>query len=119
VAIPAAVFNDQVDRFVSRLSDGTVRNQLAHGGAYALAGTSFVSKLGADASTVIGVYTDSLQTVWLVGLAFALLGFVLVGLERHIELRSTLETDFGLAEKAEAKAEDGVVQIQGPKGNVK
>ncbi|KAF4211452.1 hypothetical protein CNMCM5878_002618 [Aspergillus fumigatiaffinis] len=119
VAIPAAVFNDQVDRFVSRVSDGTVRNQLAHGGAYALAGTSFVSKLGADASTVIGVYTDSLRTVWLVGLAFALLGFVLVGLERHIELRPTLETDFGLAEKAEAKAEDGVVQTQEPKGNVK
>ncbi|EAW11039.1 putative MFS multidrug transporter [Aspergillus clavatus NRRL 1] len=117
VAVPAAVFNDQVDRFVSRVSDLTVRNQLAHGGAYALAGTSFVSKLGADASTVLGVYTDSLRTVWLVGMALALLGFVLVGLERHIELRPTLETDFGLEEVA-AKAEDGVIQTREPNGNM-
>ncbi|KAE8163405.1 major facilitator superfamily domain-containing protein [Aspergillus tamarii] len=96
VEIPAVVFNGQVDRFLGRVSDATVRGKLAHGGAYSLAGTSFLSQLSEEAGAVRSIYTDSLRTVWQVGMAFALLGFALVVVEKHIELRTTLETDFGL-----------------------
>ncbi|KAK2874941.1 hypothetical protein FQN49_001915 [Arthroderma sp. PD_2] len=98
VAIPAVVFNGQVDRFIHKVHDSVLRNKLAHGGAYSLVGTPLLEDLGPDEGPVRSVYTDSLRTVWQVGMAFGLLGFVLVGVQKHIELRTTLETNFGLQE---------------------
>ena len=42
---------------------------------------------------------QSLKTVWLVGLAFAGLGFVATFLEEEITLRTKVSTKFGIDEK--------------------
>ncbi|EFE39247.1 hypothetical protein TRV_06069 [Trichophyton verrucosum HKI 0517] len=117
VAIPAVVFNGQVDRFLGKVGDPALRDKLARGGAYSLVGTSFFEGLGSEKGAVQSVYTDSLRTVWQVGMAFGLLGFVLVGVQKHIELRTTLETDFGLEETPQQRdtaAEDGAATTNEP-----
>ncbi|KAF2201928.1 hypothetical protein GQ43DRAFT_370273, partial [Delitschia confertaspora ATCC 74209] len=50
---------------------------------------------------VVGVYTDSLQFVWQVAIRICGVAFLLVGLERHYELRKTVESKFGIAEEDE------------------
>ncbi|KAK0721230.1 hypothetical protein B0T21DRAFT_423599, partial [Apiosordaria backusii] len=60
----------------------TVRASLANGGAYSYA-----------------PQVRHLTVVWLAGLGFALFGFLLVFLERHVDMRVTLETEFGLEER--------------------
>ncbi|KAF3483154.1 uncharacterized protein GIQ15_02478 [Arthroderma uncinatum] len=110
VAIPAVIFNGQVDRFLGKVHNAALRDKLARGGAYSLVGTPLLKNLGPDEGAVQSVYTDSLRTVWQVGMAFGLLGFVLVGVQKHIELRTTLETEFGLEETSGQKdgsAEEG------------
>lgn len=59
---------------------------------------------------VISLYSDSLKLVWQVAIGFAGLGFLLVFVEKEINLRTVLKTDYGIAEmeksaKKESKAE--------------
>ena len=44
----------------------------------------------------LDVYSKALRDVWYVGLAFALVGFLLVFVEEHVDMRVTLENDFDL-----------------------
>jgi hypothetical protein len=48
---------------------------------------------------IIGVYTESLKTMWQVAITLALLGFLAVFVQRHIALRTELNTEFGLKER--------------------
>ena len=48
---------------------------------------------------MISVYVDALKTVWQVAIAFSCLAFFCVFIEKHIELRKELNTEFGLEEK--------------------
>ena len=54
---------------------------------------------------VESVYVCALQTVWQVAIAFSLLGFLLVFGEKHVELRTELQTEFGLDEGNEKTVE--------------
>ncbi|TVY90020.1 Efflux pump, partial [Lachnellula willkommii] len=90
-AIPLAVFNSRSNSLVAaHLHDNeTARALLANGGAYTLAaGGSLYSVLGLDdnpslEATVKGIYINSLKLCWQVGLAFALLGFLLTFLVKE------------------------------------
>lgn len=117
VAIPLAVFNSKVDSLAAdRLSDNfQARAKLSNGGAYTLAaGGALYPELGLDGNadlqaTIKSIYVDSLQLCWQVGLAFALLGFLLTFMARELHMRTELETEFGLAddskkENVQAKA---------------
>ena len=45
---------------------------------------------------VVRVYFGALKAVWQVAIAFAALGFRLSGLEKEVELRQTLKTEYGI-----------------------
>ncbi|KAI1392622.1 putative multidrug resistance protein fnx1 [Hypoxylon trugodes] len=110
VAIPAAIFNSMVNSLVGRLDDPHMRDLLSNGGAYSLASGEFISSLNYDPAlkdAVKGIYTDSLARCWQVGIAFALLGFLMSLVVKEIPLRTNLETKFGLEESDSKDAEKG------------
>ncbi len=112
-AIPLAVFNSKAESLVAaRLEDNArARTLMANGGAYTLAaGGTVYSALGLDENpsleaTVKSIYVDSLKLCWQVGLAFALLGFLLTFLAKELPMRTELETEFGMAEESEKRSD--------------
>ncbi|KAG8160712.1 hypothetical protein KVR01_008976 [Diaporthe batatas] len=100
ITLPSIIFNDRFDHFAGRISDAGVRSQLTNGAAYSYASSSLIGSLtGSLRNEVISVYTDALRSVWLGAVGFAAFGFFLVFVEKHIALRTDLETNFGLEEK--------------------
>ncbi|OJJ99623.1 hypothetical protein ASPACDRAFT_60463 [Aspergillus aculeatus ATCC 16872] len=105
LSVPAAIFNNQFDKYASSISDSTVRNMLSGGNAYSYASSATISALPTQVrSETIDVYSRSLRVVWQVSIAFSGLSFLLCFLEKNIKLRSHLETQYGLKEK---EAKDG------------
>ncbi|KAI1401836.1 putative multidrug resistance protein fnx1 [Hypoxylon fuscum] len=99
VAIPAAIFNSQVNKLLGRLTDENVRNLLANGGAYGLASGDFIASFNSDPplkAQVKGIYVDSLQLCWQVGIGFSLLGFLIALVIKEVPMRTELETEFGM-----------------------
>lgn len=93
--IPSIVFNSGIDARIQYIDNPSVREALGHGGAYSYA-PSVRNLEGETLKQVLYVYQEALRIVWLVGLAFAVVGFLLVFAEKHVALRTTLETEFGL-----------------------
>ena len=99
VTIPSIVFNGQFDKYSYRIGDATVRAALANGAAYGFASGGFIPELAPETRIeVVGVYVSALRTVWQVAIAFACLGFFCVFVEKHVELRRELHTEYGLDE---------------------
>lgn len=112
VTLPSIIFNNSFDKHIGRITDPVVRSNLRNGAAYAKVSGGFVSSLPEKIrGEVIGVYVDALRVVWEVVLAFAGLGFVVVFLERHVELRRELDTEFGL--KGRERVEHGSLEVGG------
>lgn len=115
VAIPSAIFNNECSRLARELTDTRVAQLLTGGRAYQYATAAFVKGIE-DESTrrdVVDVFTGALRTVWLIGIAFAGLGFLLVFVEKEIELRKELNTEFGMEERKKdddlpRRSEDGI-----------
>ncbi|KAI0101854.1 major facilitator superfamily domain-containing protein [Nemania sp. FL0031] len=97
--IPAVVFNSRVNANLGMVSDPIVRDALADGGAYGFA-VNVKYLTGQTLQQTLDVYTSSLRIVWFVALAISLVGFLLVFGEKHVELRETLETEYGLTSEA-------------------
>ena len=58
---------------------------------------------------------DALRTVWQVAIAFSCLGFLCVFIEKYIELRKQLDTDYGLKEsQASASSPEGILAYHEP-----
>ncbi|KAI0383472.1 hypothetical protein F5Y04DRAFT_278649 [Hypomontagnella monticulosa] len=95
------------------VDDTSVSAAPANGGAYSFA-LSVKDLTGATLEQTLHVYTEAMRIVWFVGLAFALLGSLLVFAEKHVDMRITLETEFGLEGAKEAKeiesAERGITE---------
>ena len=97
VTLPSIIFNNQFDKHLNTISDVDLRNILANGKAYGYATSGYITSLsGTLREEVVTAYSNSLHTVWQVALAFSLLGFLVVFVEKHIKLRTDLETEFGL-----------------------
>jgi EmrB/QacA subfamily drug resistance transporter len=111
ITIPAIVFNAQVSKNVGRItSDVALQSKLAGGDATGYTSKAFLETLDpATRQQVTSLFADSLQIAWYVGLAFALLGFFLSFGEKEIELRTTLDTEYGLNDKkTEKDKRDGI-----------
>jgi MFS family permease len=114
ITIPSIVFNSQFDQRLHQISDAQARMDLAGGGAYGLVSEGYVQALPLNIQQeIVVIYTEALKTVWEVGVGFALFGFLLVFLERHIDLRKDLKTEYGVAhdgvkDTAEAQRETTV-----------
>ncbi|GFF96212.1 uncharacterized MFS-type transporter C1399.02 [Aspergillus udagawae] len=108
LSVPAAIFNNQFDKFASSISDSSVRDMLTGGKAYSYASSATINALPAQVrAETIDVYSRSLRVVWQVSIGFSGLSFLLCFLEKNIKLRSHLETDYGLKEKEAKEGSDG------------
>jgi MFS family permease len=99
VAVPAAIFNNRLDALVAQgaISDSQVAQTISAGGAYQAASAAFVKQFAPAVQTEIrAVYMQATQRVFQVAIIFAGLAFLLSLFEKEVELRKTLETDFGL-----------------------
>ncbi|EHK42446.1 uncharacterized protein TrAtP1_002544 [Trichoderma atroviride] len=105
ISIPAAIFNAQFDSLLHLIDDVGIRDRLSNGKAYSYANAELINSFpDGPRAQVIEVYTRSLRLTWYVSLGFAVLGFLLCFVEKEIDLRQTLETDFGLeSETKDAK----------------
>ena len=111
VAIPAAIFNTRFASIIAGAGyagDPALVQLLQGGNAYQQASGEVVLALPANVqNVVIEAYTGALQLVWYVSLAFAGSGLLLAFAEKEVEMRTTLETAFGLEEEGE-KEKNGV-----------
>ncbi|KAJ5274001.1 hypothetical protein N7478_009126 [Penicillium angulare] len=99
VAIPAAIFNQRIDSLLAKgaISDPQVSKIISAGGAYQAASASFVHQFPESLQSEIRtLYSQAIQRVFQVSIAFSGVAFLLSLLEKEIPLRKTLETDFGL-----------------------
>ncbi|KAH7048235.1 putative macrolide phosphotransferase k [Macrophomina phaseolina] len=89
VTIPSVVFNARVNHGLGGVSDASLRERLANGGAYSLASASFIKSLVGEVKTeVIDLYVSSLSVVWYVAMALSLAAFLLACTEKRIEIKS-------------------------------
>ena len=98
-AIPSAVFNSRFDSLLPGISDGNIRELLAHGGAYEHATRAFITSLDGNPELkrqVVDIYTACLKEVWQVLIAFAVVAIPIAIFIKEVELRTELKTEFGL-----------------------
>jgi MFS family permease len=107
ITVPGIIFNNRFDRNSFKIADPMVRDALKGGRAYQLATGNFVHSLPAGTKEqVLEVYLDALKLVWLAAMAFGASGLIAVACERQIQLRTNLETQFGLDTGEERKDEE-------------
>ncbi|KAL6887587.1 MFS general substrate transporter [Trichoderma longibrachiatum] len=106
VTIPSAVFNNECRRLLASttVTDAEIAGVLAGDGAYQHATAAFLLSIRDPAlrAEVVLVFTGAMRTVWLVGIAFAALGFLVSFIAKEIELRKDLNNDFGVEDKKDA-----------------
>jgi MFS family permease len=99
VTLPSIIFNGQFDSRLYTISDFGVRDQLKNGQAYGYASGGYVQQLPAETRhEVVKVYIHALRTQWIAAAAFAIFSFLLVFVEKHVDLRKDLNTESGLDE---------------------
>ncbi|KAJ8133117.1 hypothetical protein O1611_g505 [Lasiodiplodia mahajangana] len=99
VTIPGIIFNAVFDSNIDHISDPSLREQLRGGAAYAFASRAHSLKSSIEASVwsqVTDVYTWSLRAIWWVCFGISVFSFLIVGIEKNLELRTDLDTDYGL-----------------------
>ncbi|KAI0022814.1 MFS general substrate transporter [Xylariomycetidae sp. FL0641] len=101
VAIPGAILNIYSSRYaVELIADPVASSALQHGDAYSSATRDFVRSFEEPVrGQVIEVFTRALSKVFLIGIAFPALAFILSFVEREVKLRTVLHTEFGLEER--------------------
>lgn len=115
ITLPSIIFNNQFNRYAPRIEDAALRSRLMGGAAYGYANSGLVGSLtGSLREQVISVYSDAMKKVWQASIAFAVFSFFLVFIEKHIAMRTELETKFGLE-----KNETGGHKTKDEKGEVK
>jgi len=101
ITIPSVIFNNECSRLAHLVNQADIAEVLESGRAYRFATRAFLDSI-ADSTVrdeVVQVFTKALRLVWLVGIAFAGLGFLTTLLEKEIELRSALNSDFGMEQR--------------------
>ncbi|KAG8156792.1 hypothetical protein KVR01_013397 [Diaporthe batatas] len=104
VTIPAVIFNNRIDELLTggAISDPDVAGIISAGGAYQAASAAFVERFPPAVQVEIrAVYRQALQRVFQIAIVFSGLAFLLSLFEEEVELRKTLETDFGLEKEKE------------------
>ncbi|KAL1870694.1 hypothetical protein Daus18300_005014 [Diaporthe australafricana] len=113
ITVPGIIFNNRFSQLSSHISDTAVRKTLGGGKAYQLASGTFVQILPpAVKSEVLDVYLEALKAVWYGVMAFGASGLIAVAIEKHVPLRTELETQYGLDEKKSEDGEKGVDVVE-------
>ncbi|KAI3391106.1 hypothetical protein diail_7957 [Diaporthe ilicicola] len=109
ITVPGIIFNNRFNQVSHQISDAVVREALGGGKAYQLSSGSYVQTLPPNTkSEVLGVYIEALKAVWYGAMAFGATGLIAVAVEKHVPLRTELETEYGLEEKKNKDREDGM-----------
>lgn len=113
ITIPGIIINGQVGNHASAITkDPRVQGVLRQGGALGFTSRDALMALSdGTRRQLVGLFTDAFKISWYVALAFALLGFILCFGEKQIELRTTLDTEFGLQDDGNKKAEDHEAKV--------
>ncbi|KAI1130287.1 putative transporter [Nemania abortiva] len=97
ITLPSIIFNAKVEQNLHLVQNDTVRQLLSGGAAYGYAGTGAIGKLSPDIQAQVHrVYGSALSTLWQAAAGIAAGAFLLVFIEKSLELRMGLETDFGM-----------------------
>ncbi|KAI3317914.1 MFS general substrate transporter [Xylariaceae sp. AK1471] len=97
VVIPSIIFNAAFNANLALISSAQLRSQLRDGAAYAYAAELHRFTLSRELrDEVIGVYVKSLKVIWWTGLGISLASFLLVWIQKELELRTELDTEYGL-----------------------
>lgn len=95
------IFNAVVDQNLYRISVPAIREQMQNGGAYSFA--SQVNGLIQDGTLsdeslaeIDSVFDPALKSIWWACLGISLVSLLAVCVERGLELRKELDTDYGL-----------------------
>lgn len=106
VTIPAAIFNNRLEKDSGHVSDPKVSIDLTGGQAYGRATKRYISQFEDPVrSQIIEAFAAALKHVWWISIAFSVLAFLLALLEKDIPLRTELHTEFGLEQKGKAERE--------------
>lgn len=111
VTIASIMFDAVFDRNLHLISSPKLRSVLRDGSACSFASQVHLERdsfSGEEWRELVLVYTRSLRAIWWVGLGLSLIGFFAVGFERGLELRKTLDTDYGIDD--EGKVNKSVVE---------
>ncbi|PNP46126.1 hypothetical protein TGAMA5MH_02161 [Trichoderma gamsii] len=95
-------FNGQINSHISSITDQAIRNLLVDGGAYAFAAVQHggISDLPEPTrNQVIDIYVRALKVVWWIVTSVSVVGFLCTFIEKHVELRKSHSTEYGLADK--------------------
>ncbi|XDG03590.1 hypothetical protein ABKA04_003205 [Annulohypoxylon sp. FPYF3050] len=97
VAISAAIFNTFVAKYAPLVDDDRARKLLTSGNAYSSATKAFVESFEEPVRQQIRtVFTLALHKVFLIGVPFIGVVFILTLFEKEIKLRTELKTEYGL-----------------------
>ncbi|KAM0805420.1 major facilitator superfamily domain-containing protein [Usnea florida] len=93
ISIPTAVFNSKTVKLFARIVNPATRALMADGQAYQHATAAFIENY------------PLLKLAWKIAVAFAVLGFVMVFMDKQIKLRMELGTEYGIKEPARKPGE--------------
>ncbi|CAG8972408.1 hypothetical protein HYALB_00007162 [Hymenoscyphus albidus] len=97
--IPSIIFNNEISKNINLVQNETIRTTLLGGDAFSQ-GTENYSQLTQDTKEqILHLSTIALRSTWYAAVAFGLLGFLSVFVEKHIELGTELETQFALEDE--------------------
>lgn len=98
ITIPSTIFNNRTTQLSSRIQDPDIVSLITGGQAYEHATREFIDSISSPVvrAQVISVFSDSLKTMWQVGIAFVALGFLVVFTEKEVPLRGELDTEYGI-----------------------
>ncbi|KAH8888998.1 MFS general substrate transporter-like protein [Thozetella sp. PMI_491] len=109
--IPSIIFNNEFDRFADRIVANGTRAMLLNGQVYEHATQAFISSLHGDThEQVISTYVEALKYVWYVGIAVCVAALLCVFLEKEIDLRTSLNTEFGIVHREQSSADEEEVR---------
>jgi hypothetical protein len=110
ITIPVAIFNNQFDQRLSKISDPTIQSVLSGGNAYAHGTKQFMSTLSPRVrSETVEVFVESLRVVWIVAAAICAASTLLIPFEKEIPMRTELETEYGYKDEHNLGNEMGSV----------
>ncbi|PLB46217.1 MFS general substrate transporter [Aspergillus steynii IBT 23096] len=112
VTVPSIVFNGvwKGELAGGKVQETSLREELWEGGAYAFASQAHSLRDEVEKGVwgeVVSIYSRSLRTIWWVGLGISVVGFGLVWVAKGLELRTELETEYGIQEKREGENQGG------------
>ncbi|PVH94424.1 MFS general substrate transporter [Periconia macrospinosa] len=108
--LPTVLFNLSFSRSAYRIEEEELRKKLSNGNVYQYINSELIHSLPTIIQNqVVGIYARSLRLTWEVGIGFSVLGLLVAPLQKNLPLRTTVETEYGLA-----TADEGVTERKYP-----